>query len=79
MQGAILWAAEHQCRTLRPRYAAPGFVTWSQLGVKLFRGKLSPLGQATLEPAHYRGRPDIAALLTEEVEVEEEEKEKQKQ
>ena len=31
-----------------------------------FRGDMSPLGQAILEPAHLGNRPDIAALLAEE-------------
>jgi hypothetical protein len=68
----IFWANltpfSRQRRTLFYRYAARGFSTtvMDPEDYAPFRAKMSPLGQAILEPAGYHGRgrrTDIAALL----------------
>ena len=77
--GALPWRAAHQRRTLLYRYSSRGFDGGngadSRVGERQsesfhdtagFRGGMSPLGQAILEPAHLGNRPDIAALLAEE-------------
>ena len=71
--------SERQRRTLLYRYSSRGFDGGNGAGSGVgerqsesfhdtsgFRGGMSPLGQAILEPAHLGNRPDIAALLAEE-------------
>ena len=77
--GALPWRATHQRRTLLYRYSSRGFDggngAHSGVGERQsesfhdtsgFRGDMSPLGQAILEPAHLGNRPDMVALLVEE-------------
>jgi hypothetical protein len=69
--GALPWRGSHQRRTLRYSYAARGVQPHRPVEHP-FRAELSQLGQAILEPAYMKGRPDLASLLAEEEEEEEE-------